>query len=47
MSDVNLQFICLSSYSKKLNTDSTDSLVDKLTLFSDLNDWLVLDGKVY
>ena len=29
-----------------LNIASSDSLVDKLTSISDLNDWLVLDDKV-
>ena len=29
-----------------LNIAHIDSLVDKLTLISDLNDWLVLDDKV-
>ena len=47
MSDVALQFICLSiCFSTMLNIASKDSLVDKLTLISDLNDWLVLDDKV-
>ena len=30
-----------------LNIDSSDSLADKLTLFSDLNDLLVLNDNVY
>ena len=36
-------YICFSSM---LNVGSSDSLVDKLTLISYLNDWLVLDDKV-
>ena len=47
MSDVALQFICLSiCFSTMLSIASKDSLVDKLTLISDLNDWLVLDDQV-
>ena len=30
-----------------LSIASSDSLVDKLTSISDLNDWLMLDDKVY
>ena len=44
MSDVTLQFICLTlCFSSMLNEASSDSLFDKLTLISDLNDLLVLD----
>ena len=47
MSDVTLQFICLSiCFSNMLNIAPSDSLVDKLTSVSDLNDLLVLDDKV-
>ena len=47
MSYVILWFICLSiCFSNMLNMASSDSLVDKLTLISYLNDWLVLDDKL-
>ena len=47
MSDVTLLFICLSiRFSSILNIAPSDSLVDKLTSISDLNDLLMLDGKV-
>ena len=47
MSDVTLWFIYLSiCFSSMLNIAPSDSLVDKLTSVSDLNDWLVLDDKV-
>ena len=47
MSDVALWFICLSiCFSSMLNIAPSDSLVDKLTSVSDLNDSLVLDDKV-
>ena len=47
MSDVTLWFICLSiCFSSTLNIAPSDSLVDKLTSISDLNDLLVLDDKV-
>ena len=47
MSDVILLFICLSiCFSSMLNIAPSDSLVDKLTSISDLNDLLVLDDKV-
>ena len=47
MSDVTLLFICLSiRFSSMLNIAPSDSLVDKLTSISDLNDLLMLDGKV-
>ena len=39
-------FVYLVIRKSMLNIDSSDSLVDKLTLFSDLNDWLVLGDKV-
>ena len=47
MSDVTLYFICLSvCLSSMLNIASSDSLVDKLTSISDLNELLVLDDKI-
>ena len=48
MSNVTLWFICLSiCFSSILNIAPSDSLVDKLTSNSDLNDLLVLDDKVW
>ena len=47
MSGVTLQFIYLSiCFSSMLSIASSDSLVDKLTSVTDVNDWLVLDDKV-
>ena len=47
MSDVTLSFICLFiCFSGTLKIAPSDSLIDKLTSISDLNDLLVLDDKV-
>ena len=48
MSGVTLYFICLSiCFSSMLNIAPSDSMADKLTSMSDLNDLLQLDDKVF